>query len=309
MLGGFSFDAPEVEARLVGKLRRLKQYNACELPLNFLDSAIDRLCHQFLSVAPESVRHPVSAEVAEITKLNQDATASIEASNDWLEILRRTGADASTTGTSTRSGRAGSLRPAGRQGVETAPWQLGWLDTAAKLARLRPVNPADNGQSLELGDFHILNLDGTLVAVAVESTPTQSARDRESSYPSPIGKGCAEFHVDRWRSRFALLAKGGWERLEVPPAMPLLPGILAAEEQPAFFVVWRKVWRVPQDYGQIASSIHAAQSLVGQHDPAATWQRPPDSGLAQFKVQPSWGLKPFSESNHTIAYEDLAPAS
>jgi hypothetical protein len=73
MLGGFSFDSPEVRLRLTGKLALLKCYNGLEVPARYFESAMDRLEQLFLNVEIDAVLHPASALAQESASKQQAA--------------------------------------------------------------------------------------------------------------------------------------------------------------------------------------------------------------------------------------------
>ncbi len=73
VLEGFSFDSPEVEQRLTGKLAQLSRYNALEVPAQFFDAAMERMCTRYLNVPLDTVLHPVDPPTRQVTDRQKTA--------------------------------------------------------------------------------------------------------------------------------------------------------------------------------------------------------------------------------------------
>lgn len=71
ILEGFSFDTPAISRLLVGKLERLKSYNAMTLYVDYFDAAMDKLCQKYLNVPTEVVLHPPSISAREAAASQQ----------------------------------------------------------------------------------------------------------------------------------------------------------------------------------------------------------------------------------------------
>ena len=65
---GFSFGDPAVVSRLTGKMSPLGRYNGVNVPPEYFEAAMERLCRSFLSVPSETVLHPPSAIAREAVK-------------------------------------------------------------------------------------------------------------------------------------------------------------------------------------------------------------------------------------------------
>ncbi len=75
MFEGFDFGSPSIARHLSGKLAALKQYNALNVPADYFDEAMSRLCSRFLSVPLEAVLHPASKSARAAVKEQQAAAA------------------------------------------------------------------------------------------------------------------------------------------------------------------------------------------------------------------------------------------
>jgi hypothetical protein len=73
---GFSFGNPAVVARLTGRLAPLSRYNGVNVPPEYFEAAMERLCRIFLSVPLETVLHPPSA-IAHCARSSQRAKSRI----------------------------------------------------------------------------------------------------------------------------------------------------------------------------------------------------------------------------------------
>lgn len=73
MLDGFDFAMPSVSKHLTGKLAQLKRYNAVDVPANYFNAAMDRLCSQFLDVALDVVLHPPSPQAQQAAVRQREA--------------------------------------------------------------------------------------------------------------------------------------------------------------------------------------------------------------------------------------------
>jgi tetratricopeptide (TPR) repeat protein len=60
MLEGFDFGTPAIANQLTGKLAKLKQYNALNIPADYFLEAMGRLRDRYLNVALDAVLHPAS---------------------------------------------------------------------------------------------------------------------------------------------------------------------------------------------------------------------------------------------------------
>jgi tetratricopeptide (TPR) repeat protein len=67
-LENFSFGSPSVSKTLTGKLAKLKSYNGLNVPTDFFQEAMERLCTRFLDVPLDAVLHPVPQAVQEIVE-------------------------------------------------------------------------------------------------------------------------------------------------------------------------------------------------------------------------------------------------
>jgi tetratricopeptide (TPR) repeat protein len=64
MLEGFDFGSPAIASQLTGKLAKLKQYNALNIPADYFMEAMGRLRDKYLSVPLKAVLHPASRSAA-----------------------------------------------------------------------------------------------------------------------------------------------------------------------------------------------------------------------------------------------------
>src|SRR5688572_28793527 len=62
----FSFRAPGVAEKLIGKLEAIKRYNGLEIPPGYFNEAMERLCKRYLNVPLNAIIHPVSTEVRKV---------------------------------------------------------------------------------------------------------------------------------------------------------------------------------------------------------------------------------------------------
>jgi len=72
-LENFSFSSPSISKSLTGKLEKLKSYNGLNVPTDYFQEAMERLCTRFLDVPLEAVLHPISQDVQEIVEGQKDA--------------------------------------------------------------------------------------------------------------------------------------------------------------------------------------------------------------------------------------------
>lgn len=91
-LEGFGFEIPSISMRLTGKLAQLKNYNGLNVPADYFKEAMDRLRNRFLNIALDAVVHPVSQEVRNVVKEQQNAANEAELvgirqlnAQEWLE--------------------------------------------------------------------------------------------------------------------------------------------------------------------------------------------------------------------------------
>jgi hypothetical protein len=83
---GFSFGAANVSEKLTGKLKSISRYNGMNVPQDYFNEAMERLCNTFLNVPLDAVLHPMSVEVQEVVKKEQLAAnkallQNVESSN------------------------------------------------------------------------------------------------------------------------------------------------------------------------------------------------------------------------------------
>jgi predicted RNA-binding Zn-ribbon protein involved in translation (DUF1610 family) len=91
MLPQFSFDAPEVKARLTGGIAPLSAYNGLDITPGTFDERMQRLASRFLHVALTAVLHPVSTIALRAAREQKAAADAAIVEN---EELRRTKAEA-----------------------------------------------------------------------------------------------------------------------------------------------------------------------------------------------------------------------
>lgn len=72
-LEGFSFGSPSASKFLTGKMEQLKKYNGLNVPTDFFQEAMERLCTRYLDVPLEAVLHPMSDTVQEIVIAQKQA--------------------------------------------------------------------------------------------------------------------------------------------------------------------------------------------------------------------------------------------
>lgn len=70
-LEGFNFGSPSIAKYLTGRLEVLKSYNGLNIPADYFNEAIERLCNRFLSISLDAVLHPVSAKVQKAVQSQQ----------------------------------------------------------------------------------------------------------------------------------------------------------------------------------------------------------------------------------------------
>ena len=76
MLDNFDFGASTVARQLTGHLALLEGYSGLTMPAEYFGAALERLCGKFLKVPLDAVSHPVSKNVREAIKTQQDAAAA-----------------------------------------------------------------------------------------------------------------------------------------------------------------------------------------------------------------------------------------
>ena len=67
-LEGFNFGSPSIAKYLTGKLEVLKNYNGLNIPSDYFDEAMGRLCDRFLNISLDAVLHPISSTAQKIVK-------------------------------------------------------------------------------------------------------------------------------------------------------------------------------------------------------------------------------------------------
>ena len=70
---GFTFGTPSIEKYLTGKLAPLKQYNGLSIPAEYFEAAMSKLRNDRLSIALDTVLHPISTAVLKQVKKQQVA--------------------------------------------------------------------------------------------------------------------------------------------------------------------------------------------------------------------------------------------
>ena len=70
---GFSFGSPNVVEKLTGKLADVRRYNGLEVPAGYFMEAMEKLRSHFLNVPLDAQIHPLSPEVRNFIKQEQDA--------------------------------------------------------------------------------------------------------------------------------------------------------------------------------------------------------------------------------------------
>jgi tetratricopeptide (TPR) repeat protein len=91
-LENFSFGSPSVSKTLTGKLAKLKSYNGLNVPTDFFQEAMERLCKRFLDVPLDAVLHPVPQAVQDIVeeqKIAANKAAQVKqeelTAQEWFE--------------------------------------------------------------------------------------------------------------------------------------------------------------------------------------------------------------------------------
>ena len=82
----FSFGSQLMSKNLTEKLATLRKYNGLDVPANYFDEAMSRLCAQFLNVALDAVLHPISNEASKFVEA-QKRVMDQDDSFAWLERL------------------------------------------------------------------------------------------------------------------------------------------------------------------------------------------------------------------------------
>ncbi len=92
MLESFDFGAPETLKYLTGKLEKLKHYQGLNLPADYFEEGMQRLCDRFLNISLEAVIHPVSNNVQQIVEEQKREVAKeakveekILSASEWFE--------------------------------------------------------------------------------------------------------------------------------------------------------------------------------------------------------------------------------
>ncbi len=89
-LDGFSFGSPNVSKNLIGNISQIKSYNGLNIPADYFDEAINKLCQRFLNVPLNSVLHPMTNTVQK-ANLNQKNAANLVSlvNRNELEISQK----------------------------------------------------------------------------------------------------------------------------------------------------------------------------------------------------------------------------
>ena len=77
MMEGFNFSSPSIAKYLTGEIELLKNYNGLNIPVDYFDEAMKRLCDKYLNVALDAVLHPISHIV--IKAVNEQQIAATDA--------------------------------------------------------------------------------------------------------------------------------------------------------------------------------------------------------------------------------------
>ena len=92
MLESFDFGAPETLKYLTGKLEQLKHYQGLNLPADYFEEGMQRLCNRFLNIPLEAVIHPVSDHVERIVEEQKREVAKeakveerVLSASEWFE--------------------------------------------------------------------------------------------------------------------------------------------------------------------------------------------------------------------------------
>jgi hypothetical protein len=86
MLPGFSFAAPETQAKLTYGLSHLSDYNGLEITLSSFSDRMERLSTRFLNTTLEAVNHPASVLAEQAARKQQAAANTVLLEN--VEIMR-----------------------------------------------------------------------------------------------------------------------------------------------------------------------------------------------------------------------------
>jgi tetratricopeptide (TPR) repeat protein len=73
-LEGFNFGSPSISKYLTGKMALLKNYNGLNVPVDYFEEAMGKLCQRFLNVSLDAVLHPLSSTVEQAVKVQKIAT-------------------------------------------------------------------------------------------------------------------------------------------------------------------------------------------------------------------------------------------
>jgi hypothetical protein len=92
MLEGFDFGSLSTAKYLTGKLAILKKYNAINVPADYFEEAMERVCTRFFNTPLDAVLHPLSSAVKEVVKEQQAAAAEASSvdtqqltAQEWFE--------------------------------------------------------------------------------------------------------------------------------------------------------------------------------------------------------------------------------
>jgi tetratricopeptide (TPR) repeat protein len=72
-LEGFNFGSPSIAQYLTGKMAVLKSYNGLNVPVDYFEAAMEKLCQRFLNVSLDAVLHPLSSAAEQAVKVQKAA--------------------------------------------------------------------------------------------------------------------------------------------------------------------------------------------------------------------------------------------
>ena len=90
MLEGFDFSTPGPAEQLTGRMASLRRYNGLDVPVQYFEAAITRLCDKFLNVPLAAVLHPASPSVHDVADARRRAAIAAPAvkERELAEALR-----------------------------------------------------------------------------------------------------------------------------------------------------------------------------------------------------------------------------
>ena len=80
---GFDFGNPSISEKLTGKLGSIKKYNGLNVPADYFDPAMEKLCRRYLKCSLDAVILPISSE--EIQKVIDEQKV---AANNAIELQK-----------------------------------------------------------------------------------------------------------------------------------------------------------------------------------------------------------------------------